>query len=209
ETGMIVPLGDWVLEHAAAEVAAWQARFRRPIDLAVNVSARQLDRAGWPAGVAAILERSGLPATNLHLELTETALFESGTSTVGAFRGLRAQGVHIGIDDFGTGYSSMSYLRDFPVDFLKIDRAFVSELDSRSRESTAIVEAILALGRALGLRTVAEGVETAAQAERLAALDCDLAQGYLLGRPMPAAEFEAVLAAQPTSLAGMRAYGTG
>ena len=200
ETGLVVPLSDWVLEHAAEQAAAWLARFG-PLDLAVNVSARQLDRPDWPNAVAAILERSGLPAGNLHLELTETALFEAGSGTIGAFRGLRAQGVHIGIDDFGTGYSSMSYLRDFPVDFLKVDRAFVSELDSRSRESTAIVEAILALGRALGLRTVGEGVETPAQAERLAELGCDLAQGFLLGKPMPAAEFEALLEARPRLLA--------
>ena len=200
ETGLIVPLSDWVLEHAAEQAASWLSRFG-PLDLAVNVSARQLDRPDWPAAVAAILERSGLPAGNLHLELTETALFEAGHATIGAFRGLRAQGVHIGIDDFGTGYSSMSYLRDFPVDFLKVDRAFVSELDSRSRESSAIVEAILALGRALGLRTVGEGVETLAQAERLKELGCDVAQGFLLGKPMPAAEFEVLLQAQPRLLA--------
>ena len=203
ETGLVVPLSDWVLEHAAQEMSAWRERYGA-LALAVNVSARQLDRPDWPASVAGILERTGLPAENLHLELTETAMFESGGATVGAFRGLRAQGVHIGIDDFGTGYSSMSYLREFPVDFLKVDRAFVSELDNRSRESSAIVEAILTLGRALGLRTVGEGVETEAQAERLTELGCDLAQGFLLGKPMPAAQFEAVLHGQPRRLSARR-----
>lgn len=201
ETGLGVPLGDWVLEHAAAQMVQWHGRFGAHLDLAVNVSARQLDRADWPSGVAEILERTGLPADRLHLELTETALFEAGPGTLGAFRGLRAQGVHIGIDDFGTGYSSMSYLREFPVDFLKIDRTFVGELDSHSREAGAIVEAILALGRALGLRTVGEGVQTQAQAERLTEMGCDMAQGYLLGEPMPAAEFAALLSGQPRILA--------
>ncbi|MHB1533617.1 MAG: EAL domain-containing protein [Acidimicrobiales bacterium] len=183
ETGLIVDLGAWVLRRACRDVMEWSRRFAvPPLRLAVNVSPRQLMAGDLPGIVADALAESGLPPSALAVEFTEAALLEADSTTVRSIEELKAYGVSLGIDDFGTGYSSLSYLRRFPVDFLKIDRSFVGGLGTEVG-ATAIVRAVLRLGEALGLTTVAEGIETQAQHEALLALGCRLGQGYRFGRP--------------------------
>jgi diguanylate cyclase (GGDEF)-like protein/PAS domain S-box-containing protein len=181
DSGLIVPIGLWVLTEACRQAAEWRSV---GVDLVVgvNLSARQLNRPGFATVVTRLLEVYELPPGALRLEITESVLVEAAASTVDDLGELRDRGVSLGIDDFGTGYSSMTYLKRFPVDFLKIDKQFVAGLGT-DREDTAIVQATLALGGALGLTTIAEGVESAAQAEQLAELGCTLAQGYLYGEP--------------------------
>ena len=187
QTGLVVELGQWVLVTACRQLADWQSR-QGPGSVAVNLSARQLLSPGFVEEVAAALAASGADPAGLTLELTESLLMED-TQTAGAVLGaLRQLGVRIALDDFGTGYSSLSYLRQFPLDDLKIDKSFVDQLDATGDSS--VVSGILGLGSALGLSVVAEGVETAAQADVLSALGCRLAQGFLFGRPLPVAELE-------------------
>jgi diguanylate cyclase (GGDEF)-like protein/PAS domain S-box-containing protein len=196
DSGLIVPIGMWVLNEACQQAAAWRASGRE-LTVGVNLSARQLNRPGLADLVEAILAEHALPAANLRLEITESVLVEAGATTVGELHQLKDQGISLGIDDFGTGYASMSYLKRFPVDFIKVDRSFVAGL-GRDREDTAIVQATLALGHALNLEVIAEGIETTDQARRLAAWGCDLAQGYLYGKPQPA-ETAVSRAMQPVS----------
>jgi diguanylate cyclase (GGDEF)-like protein/PAS domain S-box-containing protein len=181
DSGLIVPIGLWVLTEACRQAAEWRSV---GVDLVVgvNLSARQLNRPGLVGIVTRLLDVYELPPGALRLEITESVLVEAAASTVDELGALRDRGVSLGIDDFGTGYSSMTYLKRFPVDFLKIDKQFVAGLGT-DREDTAIVQATLALGGALGLTTIAEGVESVAQAEQLAELGCTLAQGYLYGEP--------------------------
>ncbi|TPG45471.1 bifunctional diguanylate cyclase/phosphodiesterase [Roseomonas nepalensis] len=181
ECGLIVPLGQWVLEQACAAAAAWP----QPYTVAVNLSPVQFRRGGLPAQVAEVLARTGLAASRLELEVTEGLLIEDAEGALATMQALKALGVRLALDDFGTGYSSLSYLRRFPFDKLKIDKSFTQaiELDPGAR---AIVDAILAMGHSLNLRVTAEGVETEAQLAFLRTLDCDEAQGFLLGRPVPA-----------------------
>jgi diguanylate cyclase (GGDEF)-like protein/PAS domain S-box-containing protein len=189
ETGFIVPIGAWVLETACRQFVAWQRQGSAPEDLflAVNVSSRQLRRSEFPTEVQQILELTGLPASRLHLEITETALLQQTDSVVAALHKLKEIGVGLQIDDFGTGYSSFNYIDKFPVDTVKIDRSFVSNLDSNA-EHQGIVQAILTLARSLGMSVTAEGVETEREASELRQLDCKLAQGYYFARPLPANE---------------------
>jgi len=196
ETGLIVPIGKWVLEEACRQVASWRRRWpgARPWSVAVNLSARQVARSGLAGEVAAALSASGLEPSWLCLELTESVLIEATTSAMHMLASLKALGVRLGIDDFGTGYSSLSYLRRFPVDVVKVDRSFVAGLGDDG-EDDAIVAAVIGLTQRLGLRAVAEGVETEEQARRLRELGCDLAQGYLFARPQPPDAVEALLAA--------------
>ena len=188
ETGLIVPVGRWVLEEAVRQLEAWQVLGLPALRVAVNLSARQL-RPDLPDDVAAILKNSLVRPDQLELELTESMLMagDAIASIVGRIADL---GVHLAIDDFGTGYSSLAYLKRFFVDSLKIDRSFVGEMP-HNPEDVAIGTAIIALARSLNLRVVAEGVETAAQEEFLRERGCDEMQGYLLGRPLPADEFVA------------------
>jgi diguanylate cyclase (GGDEF)-like protein/PAS domain S-box-containing protein len=200
ETGLIVPLGAWVLQEACSE--ATRHRDRHPdLRVAVNLSARQLDDPGLPATVADTLEAIGLPPDRLVLEVTETVLMEHGPSALGSLVELRALGVTLAIDDFGTGYSSLSRLRTLPVDELKIDKSFIDEIDQAGARAP-VVAAVVSLAHSLGHSVVAEGVEEPGQLQALVRLGCDLVQGYLLSKPLPAEELRELLAF-PTPYAGL------
>lgn len=184
ESGLIVGLGEWVLRTACDQAAQWLAEFElpRPFQLSVNLSARQLGDRAISATIVDALEQSGLPATCLALEVTESVLIEQ-EDAVEILTDLRKRGVKIMLDDFGTGYSSLSYLRRFEVDALKIDRSFVSELGER-RQDALLVSALVQMANALNIDAVAEGVETAQQAQMLRVLGCGLAQGFHFARPL-------------------------
>jgi diguanylate cyclase (GGDEF)-like protein len=198
ENGMIVPLGEWVLYRACTDNRSWQSMGLPAIRVNVNLSSRQIKRSLTEA-VARVLQASSLDARYLGLELTESVLVnhqKEGTDTLHA---LRAMGLHLSVDDFGTGYSSFSYLKRFPLDTLKIDRCFVREIASHP-DDAAITTAMIAMGQALGLKVVAEGVETDAQSRLLRGQGCDEMQGYLFGRPMPADRLAKFLASsRPTT----------
>ncbi len=183
ETGLIVPIGEWVLRQCCAEAAKWPAG----IKVAVNLSPVQFRDGGLVATVEAAIAAAGIAADRLELEITEAVLLENSEASLAALHQLRALGVGIAMDDFGTGYSSLSYLRSFPFDKIKIDRSFIRGLDG-SKDSVAIIRAISGLGADLGLVTTAEGVETGQQLELVRALGCTEVQGYLIGRPQPACE---------------------
>ncbi len=187
ETGLIVPLGRQVLAEACRQARAWQAASPRDpsVLVCVNLSARQFAHPGLVGDVARALEASGLAPGSLGLEITESAAMSAAEATLATLRELKALGVALELDDFGTGYSSLAYLQRFPLDRLKLDRAFVRGLE-RDAGSTAIVRAVLTLARALGLGVTAEGVETTAQAAALRDLGCDWGQGYLFAPPLPA-----------------------
>ena len=188
ETGLIIPLGEWVLRMACAQAKAWPG-----VTVAANLSALQLRRPGFAELLEDILVETGLDPSRLELEVTETAILHDTDATVATLEQVRRLGVRISMDDFGTGYSSLSYLRRFAFDKLKIDRSFVRDLSldgEQGAQARAIVRAIIGLSRTMGMRTVAEGVETPAQARMLAEDGCDALQGYLFGHPVDAAEFE-------------------
>jgi EAL domain-containing protein (putative c-di-GMP-specific phosphodiesterase class I) len=189
ESGLIIPIGAWVLHEACQQLQHWQGR-KEPGSrgsIEVNLSARQVADARIVATVEDVLSRTGLPPEHLTLEITESALMDDAGSALEVLRALKQTGVQLAIDDFGTGYSSLSYLLQFPVDILKVDRSFVERL-GQSRESEAIVSSVIGLAHALGLRVVAEGVETVRQLDVLRSLRCDLAQGFLFSEPLPASE---------------------
>jgi len=188
ETGLIIPLGDWVLRQACVDAAGWS----EDITVAVNLSPVQFKNPSLVSSVKAALQASGLPAHRLELEITESVLLQNSEGTLAVLHELRGFGVRISLDDFGTGYSSLSYLRSFPFDKIKIDRSFVTELATRD-DSMAIVRAVTGLGKSLGIVTTAEGVETEAQFDLLRREGCTQAQGYLFSQPRPAAEVESML----------------
>ena len=188
ETGLIIPLGDWVLRQACLDAAGWS----QDITVAVNLSPVQFKNPNLVSSVRAALQASGLPAARLELEITESVLLQNSETTLAVLHELRGFGVRISLDDFGTGYSSLSYLRSFPFDKIKIDRSFVSELATRA-DSMAIVRAVTGLGKSLGIVTTAEGVETEAQFDLLRREGCTQAQGYLFSQPRPAADVEKML----------------
>jgi diguanylate cyclase (GGDEF)-like protein/PAS domain S-box-containing protein len=192
-SGLIVPLGEWVLRSACAQVAAWRQRGGPAADLALNVnlSPRQLDEPTLTERVLAILADTGFTPGDLVLEITENALVND-EHAIPALRDLHDRGIRIALDDFGTGYSSLRYLTNLPVDILKLDRCFVAELDGTATGS-AVAEAVIRLSRSLNIDTIAEGVETAAQATELTLLGAQLAQGYHFARPLEPAAFTAVL----------------
>jgi EAL domain-containing protein (putative c-di-GMP-specific phosphodiesterase class I) len=182
ESGLIVPIGRWVLDRACAQAAAWHES-GYALDISINVSARQLERPEFVEEVRAALRESGLDASTLTLEITETVLMRKPDATAHLLGELKALGVRIAVDDFGTGYSSLAYLRQFPVDSLKIDRTFITGL-TRSGEAHALTHTLIRLGKALGLQTLAEGVEQHSQLRQLQDEGCDLAQGFLFARPL-------------------------
>jgi diguanylate cyclase (GGDEF)-like protein/PAS domain S-box-containing protein len=181
ETGLIVPIGKWVLQTACMQNKAWQDAGVAPIVVSVNVSARQFRQESLVQTVAEVLQSTGLEPRYLELELTESMVMHDAPQLVAMLDELKQLGVKIAVDDFGTGYSSLSYLKRFPVDRLKVDRSFVEHMTTEADDAT-IVRAIIALGHNLGLRVVAEGVETAQQARALRAYQCDEAQGFLFAR---------------------------
>ncbi len=188
ENGLIVPMGEWILQAACVQNRAWQDAGLPRIRVGVNLSSRQLKRRLIDT-ISRALQQSGLEPRYLSLELTESVLVNHQKEGTEALHALRAMGLHLAVDDFGTGYSSFSYLKHFPLDTLKIDRSFIREIAIHP-DDAAITTAIIAMGHALGLRVIAEGVETEAHLSLLQKQGCDEVQGYLLGRPVPASRFE-------------------
>jgi EAL domain-containing protein (putative c-di-GMP-specific phosphodiesterase class I) len=189
ETSLIVPIGEWVLNRACAEAAKWPDE----IAVAVNVSPVQFRSANFVQTIASALEKSGLPATRLEIEITESVLMQDSKSALALLHQIKDLGVSIAMDDFGTGYSSLGYLRSFPFDRIKIDQSFIREL-STDKDSLAIIRAVVGLGRSLGIVTTAEGVETRDQLEVLRTEGCTDAQGYLFSRPQNADDIRGLLA---------------
>ncbi|HYE17608.1 MAG TPA: EAL domain-containing protein, partial [Tepidisphaeraceae bacterium] len=212
ETGLIVPLGAWMLRESCRMLAVWRARFpwvaADNLRVNVNVSGKQFARGDLAAEVRAALAESGLPPACLALEITESVMMTNADASADVLRSLRALGVTIHVDDFGVGYSSLAQLHRFPIDALKVDRAFVSRLgkpgtdDDRARDTT-LVRTILALAQNLGMGVTAEGIETDAQLEALKALGCKLGQGYLFAKPLAAADVEAMLGRESSGAARM------
>jgi len=192
ETGLIVDIGEWVLRTACGQYRAWRAEGLGAIRIDVNVSGHQIRQPSFVAKVARVLEETGVSASHLELEITESTIMQEDDVTSEAFQALDDMGVGIALDDFGTGYSSLSYLKRFPIDRVKIDRSFVSQVTSNS-DDRAITNAIIAMAHSLRLRVVAEGVETREQADFLRARNCDELQGYLFSRPVPASDFTHLL----------------
>ena len=188
KTGLIIPIGEWVLDEACRQMRQWLEQGHGDWRMAVNLSALQFCHAGLVDSVARALRENGLPANHLTLEITETTAMHDADASLTVLQRLSDMGVDLSIDDFGTGYSSLMYLKRLPANELKIDRGFVRDLEQDS-DDAAIVSAIVALGQALGLRIVAEGVETDGQQDFLTRLGCDSLQGYLLGQPVPAEQF--------------------
>jgi len=196
DTGLIVPLGWLILEDACREAVAWpELPSGEKVEIAVNLSARQLASPELIPTVTRVLAETGLDPGRLCFEVTESAIVRDVEQAIDALNAVKALGVHLAIDDFGTGYASLEYVRHFTMaDYLKIDRAFVDGVDRPGSHEAAIVTAAIALARSVGLTVIAEGVETVAQMEALQALDCELAQGYLFSRPVPVDDAIAVLA---------------
>jgi len=188
ETGLILPIGEWVLRRACAEAMRWPEH----VKVAVNLSARQFRSPNLIEAISAALAESGMPANRLELEITESVLLQDDEAVLALLHRLRGLGLRIALDDFGTGYSSLSYLRTFPFDKIKIDQSFVREMDARP-DCAAIVNAVAGLAVSLGMAVTAEGVETAEQLQRLREAGCTEVQGYLVGRPRPAAETTGML----------------
>jgi diguanylate cyclase (GGDEF)-like protein/PAS domain S-box-containing protein len=192
DSGLILPIGKWVLREACTQARAWADARLPPITIAVNISAVEFRDDGFLEGVFEILKETGLDPKLLELELTESVLMKRVEATGSVLTTLRANGVRVAVDDFGTGYSSLSYLRKFPIDALKIDQSFVRQITTPPKE-TSIVTAIISMGRSLGLRVIAEGVETRGELLFLQAQRCDEAQGYHFSRPLPPEQFAKLL----------------
>ncbi len=194
DTGLIVPIGEWVFHQAAAQARKWRAARDSAFEISVNKSPVQVRHTAagqteWPEQLRAL----GLPGSAVTVEITEGLLMNAEAPINERLQAFHDAGMHIAIDDFGTGYSSLAYLRDFDVDYLKIDRSFIHGLET-NRANQALCEAIIVMAHKLGMRVVAEGVETAAQRDLVRAFGCDFAQGYLFGKPLPSEEFEQLLA---------------
>jgi diguanylate cyclase (GGDEF)-like protein len=197
QSGLISDIGEWVLERACRDLAAWdQERPELELEVAVNVSARQLMAVGFCATVADVLERTGMDPRALVLEVTENILLLDTEGAITVLTKLKELGVRLALDDFGTGYSSLSYLRQLPVDIIKIDQSFIADL-GRPTGGRAIVDGVTKLAQALNLSVIAEGVETQAQCDEVRDIGCEFAQGYHFARPMSRAAFHAHLAAVP------------
>jgi diguanylate cyclase (GGDEF)-like protein len=197
ETDLIIPLGAQILEMACRQARAWRERWPgERLVMSVNLSPRQFADKGLVAAIAEVLEMTGLDPSALELEITETSVMDRSEAGLRALADLRSLGVRLVLDDFGTGWSSLAYLRQLPLDTIKIDRAFVTELDEADR-NVAIVQAVLSLAHGLGITVVAEGIETPLQARRLRELGCDMGQGYAWSRPLAPERIEAILSTGP------------
>ena len=209
ETGLIIPLGRWVLDEACRQTKDWQVRYGplirgsgMSLTVGVNLSGRHLAQSDVVDHVAASLKRTALNSTHLTLELTESMLVHDNRATLERLHALKGLGVRLSIDDFGTGYSSLAYLERFPVDSLKMDRSFIASLETRDSKSP-LAEAVIGLGRILQLKVVAEGIETRSQWERLQNLGCTLGQGYYISYPLPPIEFERLIATSAAESKGL------
>ena len=183
ETGLIVPIGAWVLQTACEQLGRWHERGHETLQLSVNLSARQFQERNLVATIAAAIAQTGVPPGAVELELTESVIMRDAPETVRRLRELTALGLRLSIDDFGTGYSSLGYLKAFPISALKIDRSFVRDVE-RDPNSAALAQAIIALATSLKLKVVAEGVETPGQLELLRGFGCHELQGYIFSRPL-------------------------
>jgi EAL domain-containing protein (putative c-di-GMP-specific phosphodiesterase class I) len=197
ETGVIMPLGLWVLEEACNQMAKWKERFPQYADLtiSVNLSAKQLQQADLVDQVAKVLEESGVEPDRLKLEVTETVLMDDPDYSTSIVQKLNDLGIQVQIDDFGTGYSSLSYLNRLHIDTLKIDRSFINSLGEPG-ERAVVVQAIIRLARELGINVIAEGVETSEQLDSLRTLECGHGQGFLFSQPVSAEDAAQLLASQ-------------
>jgi diguanylate cyclase (GGDEF)-like protein len=192
ESGLILPLGRFVLEQACSQARRWRDEYGVALTMSVNLSARQFQHGGLVEDIEEVLRTTGVDPSQVYLEITESVAMDDVGRTVAALRRLQALGIRLAIDDFGTGYSGLGYLTNFPVDIIKIDRSFVDGVDTDPVKS-AIASAVVSLSQAIGATTVAEGVEAAAQLEHVAGLGCPVVQGYHLARPMPASDFDDLL----------------
>jgi EAL domain-containing protein (putative c-di-GMP-specific phosphodiesterase class I) len=188
ELGLIIPIGEWVLAEVCRQAQSWNRLDGEPLRLAVNVSARQLQHPLLRHSVQKIIRTSGIDPHQLDLEITESVAMKDPEQTIAILRRFRGLGIRLSMDDFGTGYSSLSQLKHLPINHLKIDRSLVQEIASSANDA-AIVDAAIKMGHTLGLRVIAEGVETAEQLEILRGLACDEIQGYYFSRPLPADGF--------------------
>jgi EAL domain-containing protein (putative c-di-GMP-specific phosphodiesterase class I) len=199
ESSIIISMGEWIMREACREAASWP----NPLQIAINLSPVQFRHGDLPGLVNTVLQETGLRPSRLELEITEGVLIDDFARAVAILRRLKALGVRIAMDDFGTGYSSLSYLQSFPFDKIKIDQAFISNLEHNPQSAT-IIRAVIGLARGLELPVLAEGVETREQRAFLAKESCDEIQGYLIGRPLPIEDY-AALTGQPRKLARIRA----
>jgi EAL domain-containing protein (putative c-di-GMP-specific phosphodiesterase class I) len=195
ETGLIVPIGRWVLEEACAQNMAWQRRGLRPVTMAVNLSPRQFADPNLLHDVDEALVASGMSPVLLQLEVTESMVMRNVSRAIKVLDAIQSRGIRLAIDDFGTGYSSMSLMKQFPIDTIKIDRSFVRDLPVDS-EDQAIAQAIISMGKALGMTVIAEGVETVEQEAFLRSHACDEMQGFLFSKPLPAKQMADLLRAE-------------
>jgi EAL domain-containing protein (putative c-di-GMP-specific phosphodiesterase class I) len=193
ESGLILPIGRWVLDTACRQARAWQDKGLAPVSIAINVSAVELRAKDFLANVRQILEQYRLEPRFLELELTETFMMQDWKSTAEILRALKGLGVRIALDDFGTGYSSLSYMKRFPIDALKIDQSFVRDMTSDS-DDASIVSAVIDMGRNLNMRVVAEGIQTRDQLQFLKARQCPEGQGFYFAPPVPAEQLTGLLA---------------
>jgi EAL domain-containing protein (putative c-di-GMP-specific phosphodiesterase class I) len=193
DTGLILPLGEWVLRTACQQLQQWHAAGLSPMYVAVNLSARHLTQRDLAPTVAHILHDTGVPPHALQIELTESSVMEDVATAIATLHALTALGVQVAVDDFGTGYSSLSYLKRLPITTVKVDRTFVDGITTDPHDA-AIAAATIAMAHRLGLHVIAEGVETDAQVRHLQREQCDAVQGYLVSLPLPAAAMTAWLA---------------
>jgi EAL domain-containing protein (putative c-di-GMP-specific phosphodiesterase class I) len=198
ETGLIVPLGAWVVDEACRQLAEWQSRPETAhLHLSLNLSARELMHPDVVATVLDCVRTSGIDPRSLTTEVTEHTAMADGDTGFRALRDLSSEGIRVAIDDFGTGYSSLEQLRRMPVDIVKVDRSFVSGVAANTTDRE-LVAAVVGMGRALKLCVVAEGIENTDQADTLRELGCDIGQGYLFSKPLPAEELDSVMSAIPS-----------
>jgi len=205
ETGLLISMGEWILQQACLQARDWNIRDPKnaPLTVSVNLSGRQFQQRNFLQQVTSVLRDTHVDPTWMELEITETTMMQDVESAISVLEALRQLGVRLAIDDFGTGYSSLSYVRHFAVDTLKVDQGFIQGL-GKDTVASAIVEAVTTLAHALGSTVTAEGIETAEQLDAIRTLGCDLAQGNYFSEPLPAEQFRALLSAErrPVLLAG-------